>query len=32
MWINGNWFYVTKYDNFGDEGKVMQRSPPDNFT
>ena len=20
-WINGNWFYVTKYDNFGDEGK-----------
>lgn len=32
MWINGNWFYVTKYDNFGDEGKFMQRSPPDNFT
>ena len=32
IWINGNWFYVTKYDNFGDEGKVTRRSPPDIFT
>ena len=28
IWINGNCFYVTKYDNSGDEGK----SPPDIFT
>ena len=32
IWINGNWFYVTKYGNFGDEGKVIRRSPPDTFT
>ena len=27
IWINGDRFYTTAYDNFGDGGKATQRSP-----
>ena len=31
-WINGDWFYTTKYGVFVDEGKATERSPLDNLT
>ena len=31
IWMNSNWFYATTYAVWDDEGKVTQRSPPDNL-
>ena len=31
-WMNGDWFYTTKYDVSGDGGKDTESSPPDNYT
>ena len=30
--MNGDWFYMAEYDNFGDSRKATPRSPPDNLT
>ena len=31
-WMNGDWFYSTKYCVFGDGGNATKRSPLDNLT
>ena len=31
-WMNRNWFYMTKYDTFGNGGKATKRSLPNNLT
>ena len=31
-WMNGDRFYTTRYGVFGDEGKITERSLPDNLT
>ena len=30
-WMNGDWFYATRYGIFGHEVKATKRSPPDNL-
>ena len=32
IWLNGDWFYTTAYDNLGDGGKATKRSTSDNLT
>ena len=31
IWMNGGWFYTTRYANFGDGGKATECLPPDNL-